>query len=164
MNSIEWLIEMWDKNQRLLSPKQIIEQAKLLHKEEILAAWKDGKGTLFSFSENKTSEQYYLETFVSKGSDDHISDISKMVEDDDILIPMGPNVQCRDGKEIGVWMKGWEEGYKEAKSILYTDEQMIDLLKFVIESKSGLTSEEFRKASYSFMVKKFIQSLKQPKK
>ena len=93
-----------------------------------------------------------------------VPDVRKMVEDDDILIPMVPNVQCRDGKEIGLWMKGWEEGFKEAKSTLYTKEQMVDLLKFVIESKSGLTSEEFRKASYSFMVKKFIQSLKQPKK
>ena len=66
--------------------------------------------------------------------------------------------------EVGDNYGSFVAGYNKAKSTLYTEEQMVDLLKFVIESKSGLTSEEFRKASYSFMVKKFIQSLKQPKK
>jgi hypothetical protein len=36
-------------------------------------------------------------------------------EKEEILIPATPNVECRDGKEIGVWMQGWLEGYKEAQ-------------------------------------------------
>ena len=47
----------------------------------------------------------------------------------EVLVPMIPNVDCRDGKEIGVWMKGWEEGYKEAKETLYTKEQVMDAIR-----------------------------------
>ena len=34
--SVEWLVEMWDKNQRFLNAKQIIEQAKEMEKEQII--------------------------------------------------------------------------------------------------------------------------------
>lgn len=34
MTSVEWLVETWDKNQRLLSPKQIIEQAKEMEERQ----------------------------------------------------------------------------------------------------------------------------------
>lgn len=69
MTSIEWLWEQIDNlvpYQDINSAQQfngLLEQAKEMHKQEIIDAWKDGKGTLFSFSENKTSEQYYNETF-----------------------------------------------------------------------------------------------------
>lgn len=34
---------------------------------------------------------------------------------DEILIPAIPNVECRDGKEIGIWMEGWLQGHKKAQ-------------------------------------------------
>ena len=68
MNSIEWFIEMWDKNQRLLSPKEIIEKAKEMHEKEMVEACHkmqiindvdfDGNVT-FMFS----PEDYYKETY-----------------------------------------------------------------------------------------------------
>ena len=54
----------------------------------------------------------------------------------EILIPVVPNVDCRDGKEIGVWMEGWLEGYKEAQgqyeakeALYYTKQDLIDLVQ-----------------------------------
>jgi len=50
----------------------------------------------------------------------------------EILIPVIPNVDCRDGKEIGVWMEGWLQGYKEAQSqyeakeTMYTQEDLCE--------------------------------------
>ena len=62
----------------------------------------------------------------------------------EILIPVIPNVECRDGKEIGVWMEGWLEGYKEAQNqyearegLYYTKQDMIDL----VESLKDYTKE-----------------------
>jgi hypothetical protein len=73
MTSIEWLIQQIadrDYNNLPTWIYDLCSKSKEMHKQEITDAWKDGKGTLFSFSENKTSEQYYQETFVSKGSDE----------------------------------------------------------------------------------------------
>jgi hypothetical protein len=62
----------------------------------------------------------------------------KMTEE--ILIPVIPNVECRDGKEIGVWMEGWLEGYKEAqgqydaKVIFYTEEQVKEAIRLAHSS------------------------------
>ena len=57
----------WLEKQYLLTNGKLVcedfEYAEKLEKQQIIDAWKDGKGTLFSFSENKTSEQYYQETF-----------------------------------------------------------------------------------------------------
>jgi hypothetical protein len=77
-------------------------------------------------------------------------------DNEEILIPVIPNVECRDGKEIGVWMEGWlngykeaqcqyevtssvrelhqynlglEDGYNKAKETLYTKEQVMDAIR-----------------------------------
>jgi hypothetical protein len=61
----------------------------------------------------------------------------------EILIPVIPNVECRDGKEIGVWMEGWLDGYKEAQlqhkseEFFYTKQDLIDL----VESLKDYTKE-----------------------
>jgi len=99
--SIEWLIEKVLDNGIGLS-KEWREQAKEMHKQEIIDAQSYAVSNA-DMTNNKgyfDCEQYYQETFVSKkkikfteeewaelnneskGSDDHISDISKMVEDD----------------------------------------------------------------------------------
>ena len=56
------------------------QQAKLLHKQEIKKSYEDGKN-LIQYKD-EWGEKYYQETFGSKRSDDHISDISKMVSDE----------------------------------------------------------------------------------
>jgi hypothetical protein len=53
-----------------------------MHKQEILAAFTEGANDGYDGCYDSNKEQYYQEKFVSKGSDDHISDISKMVEDE----------------------------------------------------------------------------------
>jgi hypothetical protein len=53
-----------------------------MHKEEIKNAW-DNRNKDVIKSDGKTSEQYYNETYGSKGSDDHIvytNDIKKLIK------------------------------------------------------------------------------------
>jgi hypothetical protein len=63
-SSIEWLAEQFD-NIVELYPSQFekinnaIEQAKEMHKQEIIDAWEDGQGSF----PTRNEEQYYNETF-----------------------------------------------------------------------------------------------------
>lgn len=76
----------------------------------------------------------------------------------EILIPVIPNVDCRDGKEIGVWMEGWLEGYKEAqgqyeaKETLFTEEQVKKAIRLAHSSN---------RRYLDWLEKDIIQSLKQ---
>jgi hypothetical protein len=87
MTSIEWLIDQmfkqgyFDGNKPLsiTNLDHLQQQAVKMHKEEIKNAWQNRNQDVIK-SDGKTAEQYYQETFGSKGSDDHIADISKMVE------------------------------------------------------------------------------------
>ena len=90
MNSIEWLEkEIWrrgsigEDTQTWL--KELYDQAKLLHKQEIIKAFDESQEYYYQYLINHKpkidSETYYQETFDS----DHISDISKMVEEQDVL-------------------------------------------------------------------------------
>jgi hypothetical protein len=58
MTSIEWL-ETELKKIPFVNPIEVFEQAKQMHKQEIIEAWEDG---IDSFS-TRSSEQYYQETF-----------------------------------------------------------------------------------------------------
>jgi hypothetical protein len=78
MSSIEWL----EKEIYARGPigqdtptwlKELYQQAKKMHKQEIINAAERWKGTDFA-------ERYYEETFGSKGSDDHIVETNEMVE------------------------------------------------------------------------------------
>jgi hypothetical protein len=83
MTSIEWLKAEYIKRGDSL-PSGVFEDAKEMHKQEIMNAVNqnefediDGMG----ISETITKgEQYYQETFVSKGSDEHIVDTNEMIE------------------------------------------------------------------------------------
>jgi len=75
MTSIEWLWEQIDgiipyqdiKTSQLFNG--VLEQAKLLHKEEMKKCYEHGSFALLDTGHGDTFEQYYQETFVSKGSD-----------------------------------------------------------------------------------------------
>jgi hypothetical protein len=60
--AVEWLIE---NIYYLHSTKwnNIIEQAKVMEKEQILQALNDGKAMIISPTSNKSLEQYYNETY-----------------------------------------------------------------------------------------------------
>lgn len=60
--AVEWLIE---NIYYLHSTKwnDIIEQAKVMEKEQILQALNDGKAMIISPTSNKSLEQYYNETY-----------------------------------------------------------------------------------------------------
>jgi hypothetical protein len=77
MTSIEWLIDQmfrqgyFDGNKPLsiTNLDHLQQQAVEMHKEEIKNAW-DNRNKDVIKSDGKTSEQYYQEKFVSKGSDE----------------------------------------------------------------------------------------------
>jgi hypothetical protein len=80
MTSIEWLIEELTPSIALQQKyiDELKDKAKKMHQQEIENAYWDG-GQDIPMSE-KSCEQYYQETFVSKGSDDHIVDTNEMIE------------------------------------------------------------------------------------
>lgn len=57
-SSVEWL-ECELKKIPFIDPIKAFEQAKAMHKEEIIKAWANGGSTLSA----KNAEQYYNETF-----------------------------------------------------------------------------------------------------
>jgi hypothetical protein len=79
MTSIEWLLSELQKV-NYHPTEAMIMYANKLHKQEILAAFTEGASDGYYGESDSNREKYYQETFVTKGSDDHISDISKMVE------------------------------------------------------------------------------------
>ena len=62
-----------DKRELLIMHHNLYYEIEEMHKQEIIDAYDEGE-----LSVVKNAEQYYQETFVSKGSDDHIADIGKM--------------------------------------------------------------------------------------
>ena len=65
MTSIEWLMKKMAEQGSIMYDDWL--QAKEMHKQEIKDAWCDG-----AYSDrNEISEQYYQETFVSKGSSNY---------------------------------------------------------------------------------------------
>ena len=139
MTSIEWLLNQINING---FQKETIKQAKEMHKQEIIDAAERWKGTDFA-------ERYYQETFVSKGSDEHIVDISKMVDDNVYEIAqeyaINSNSPNRESRR-----KGFIDGYNKAKETLYTEEQVKLAITLAKDSDYKSTQE-------------IIQSLKQPK-
>ena len=76
MTSIEWLVkELFLEDTIYRYNLKVIEQAKEMHKQEIIKAFEYGvnEGALTDINYLKCSEEaefYYQETFVSKGSDE----------------------------------------------------------------------------------------------
>jgi len=105
MTSIEWLENKLNNVKptefcSIETIKEWVQQSKEMHKQEIIDAWEMGR---FNIDEVGLGEEYYQETFVSKGSDEipmerkllksgfvdivpkeenHIVDTNEMIEDD----------------------------------------------------------------------------------
>jgi hypothetical protein len=76
--SIEWLYAELAKNnnsndsikERIYRQAQIWKDAKEMHRNEIVNSYVKGQALGFDDNPNYMAEQYYEQTFVSKGSDD----------------------------------------------------------------------------------------------
>ena len=87
--SIEWLEEQltYKYNNEILNKwfdwidlKEYYDKAKEMHKQEMKECYEHGTFALLDMGHGDTFEQYYQKIFVSKESDDHISEIEKMVD------------------------------------------------------------------------------------
>ena len=65
MTSIEWLVEQINKHwdNKNINSDELIKQAKEMHKQEIIDAYKKGQELWFYENPNYMAEQYYQETF-----------------------------------------------------------------------------------------------------
>ena len=98
--------------------------------------------------------------------DYHIVDTNEMVELPKLLDEMGePDDDFQHSYKVG-----FEEGYNKAKETLYTEEQIIEIVKYTISEWASLNEQrehdhdKLVKTWLSIEFKNFIQSLKQPKK
>jgi hypothetical protein len=124
--SIEWLIEQYNQYRPGQMPttqfKEVCEQAIKMHKQEIEDAWNGGDYAYFYSKETgrdfTDGSEYYQETFVSKGSDDHISDISKIVElpqqeiSDEMIKEAVISFDVPDGYKLEDYSEGFEAGFE----------------------------------------------------
>ena len=142
MTSIEWLIDQmfkqgyFDGNKPLTFTNldHLQQQAVEMHKEEIKNAW-DNRNKDVIKSDGKTSEQYYQETFVSKGSDDKF-DVEKEMFELEQQLDIPSNMRWHNRKP---------------KETLYTEEQVREAM-------------DFARGHHRMTDTQFIQSLNQPKK
>jgi hypothetical protein len=124
MTSIEWLIDRLYQHEHHIDILDVatingyFEQAKETHKQEIIDAYCNGNDLI-------GVEQYYQETFVSKGSDDISFQTERMYSEEEVI---------KFGEMIAWNMVG----------------------KTITESFIRTVSKE--------LFKKYIESLKQPKK
>ena len=140
MTSIEWLeqiaksmvINGGDLGEDYPALMVHIQQAKEKHKQEIIDAYDEGE-----LSVVKNAEQYYQETFVSKGSDE-------------VELPKHPSVISENGNELLFDEEGNLIKELPKQETLYTEEQVREA--FYLKDNFDMTEEEI------------IQSLKQPKK
>jgi hypothetical protein len=163
MNSIEWLFnELWEVPKDKLTWHSILDKAKQMHKSEIMKSFEYGvnEGALTDINYLKCSEEaefYYQEAFVSKGSDDHVPDVRKMVEHKCKycgVMTTQPDEECykapiphdlekyykyawdnynHDNGKIFYYKfrDAFKPGYNKAKETLYTEEQMIGFAEWI---------------------------------
>ena len=188
MTSIEWLMERYLSQNHSLNIFDFMK-AKEMHKQEIIKSFEYGvtEGVLTDINYlkcNEEAEQYYQETFVSKGSDDHISDVSKMVEDD--VEKLAEINATWDDIDVYSYKLGFKEGYNKAKEdfeIVLSARELHNYKLGVIDGQkeakeNTFTEEQVREAIFEALalvyhqstigvriedVNEIIQSLKQPK-
>ena len=76
MTSIKWMVEQIIRKNPIITQflpnynfdKEIIEQSKEMHKQEIIDAFKKGQALGFDDNPNYMAEQYYQETYGNKDS------------------------------------------------------------------------------------------------
>jgi hypothetical protein len=100
MTSIEWLREeLWQQFKWQFSDN-IFEVAKVMHKQEIIEAYCNANDLI-------GAEQYYQETFVSNGTDEHIVDTNEMISEDKMLTEATNRYVIEDEIEAFIQGANW---------------------------------------------------------
>lgn len=134
------------------------------------------KGYYYDYFINKVKHSggaEYGDTLITKNIAAHLPlngaqvlegvDLLPPIEDDvEILIPFPNGNEYRDGKEIGVWMKGWVEGHEEGYN------KACEKYKFTEKDARQLIMYSFLKGvdrgHYSKEIEdRIIQTIQQPK-
>ena len=201
MTSIEWLVEemlskgYFKESVTLTNIDHLQYKAEEMHKEEIIESYCNGCADITkdeSIFPRETSEQYYQETFVSKGSDDHIvdtnemidqvPDVRKMVDDDVEKLELDYYKELEERREVAKNFQGQVAGRHPD---MFGHSEMHHMVRGYVEgynkAKETLYTEEqldeklrkaiemARESMFEFNKKiptsdEIIQSLKQPKK
>jgi hypothetical protein len=145
MTSIEWLIEemlskgYFKESVTLTNIDHLQYKAEEMHKKEIIDAFSAGEDNIdndgCSIGRN-AMETYYQETFVSKGSDDHISDTNEMVE--------VPKQKISD--------ESWEgcDGCTEQDEVMYKNGYVKGYNAAIAELPKEISDEEIEKAELEY--------------
>jgi len=80
-----------------------------MHKQEIIEAYCNANDLI-------GAEQYYQETFVSKGSDEHIVDTNEMISDEDILNVAYDKYVIEDEIEAFIQGANWMQEQLKSKT------------------------------------------------
>ena len=115
--AIDWLFQqLWETPKDKLTWYSILKEAKAMKKEQIINTFKEAQ-VLVVLDDTKRAEQYYNETYESKGSDDHIGDVNEMVEisDEEIIKLANEYILYNDSKRQWVieGMKLYREQFKK---------------------------------------------------
>jgi len=159
MTSIEWLIDQIkeydftppsnNEEYVIVMPKWIFDakrdEAKEMHKQEIIDAWNGGDYAHFYSKETgrdfADGSEYYQETFVSKGSDE--------VKEESLVEKIIPH-QLKYNLDVMEKLAR----ISSQQETLYTEEQVREAIELADRYNYLLDSQK----------KEIIQSLKQPKK
>ena len=118
MTSIEWFAtQLYEKiemkgNGNVID--DLLQQAKEMHKQEIIDAWDKGLDNFLETNESNimSAEQYYQEAFVSKGSDERIVDTNKTITEISDESWEGCD-GCTEQDEV-IYKNGYVKGYNAA--------------------------------------------------
>ena len=113
----EWLFkQLWDEPKDKFTWYTILDKAMQMEKEQIINTFKEAQ-VLVVLDDTKRAEQYYNETYESKGSDDHLPDVREMVEisDEEITKLANEYILYNDSKRQWVieGMKLYREQLKQ---------------------------------------------------
>ena len=187
--SVEWLQQEYEFNKILTNQdfgigKEMLtykefEQAKEMHKQEIINTWYNGYiNQSPMIDEENCGEQFYKETFLSKGSDETFkvweccgmeecickgSYVEKLAEEEYPIF---------DGDLLGISYNQKQsridfiKGYNKAKETLYTKQDIIDSVNrmYDIFMDDTLEAKKLRLKGISWHIQNTLESLKQPKK
>ena len=157
MTAVEWLIKIYLQTNKIDSFD--IEQAKEMEKNQIIGAYQKGR---FNYEDwNKgikknlvQSEQYYNETYGSKGSDDQVSDVRKMVDNwDNVFDKIESEYDCHIPLKVVNYLNKYYKVPTSSQTEISDEE-----INKVMQPMTGM--HEFYKAGFVEGAKWYREQLK----
>lgn len=129
MTAVNWLIEQIknDQNQKALTGLEwmkVIEQAKEMEKQQIIDAYSQGDKDGYPDGSYTTGEEYYNQTYGSKGSDGNFKQFSLYEHKETIATADTPTSSQTE-------ISGWE--IMEAGKLLWSHPKDADFLKVWVQ-------------------------------